>query len=182
MPRHDIFTPLSADTETVFETRRSPYECDDYIYQQNNEQQIVSEDLSSDINNSYADAVFQSDLRTLPSTEPRFDPIGLLVLQEELLSWAEHLYGPRDKSFQLYLPQFHDDGPNVRFTLDGRGAYAELAPKGKRHLRFAVFQLAHETVHLLDQVFRARLGTSKTGSGGVFAPCSAAVRDQYCDK
>ena len=171
-----IAMPISADTEIPPENRCSPYECDDYLYPKNIERQTVSEDLSRQINSPHTDAVFQNDLRTLPLTEPQLDPIGLLLLQEELLSWAEHLYGPRDRSFQLFLPQFNDDGPNVRFTPDGHGAYAELAPNARCHWRFAVFQLAHETVHLLDP---GLLGTATYLEEGVAVAFSHHVQPRY---
>ena len=84
--------------------------------------------------------------------------------------------GRGDKAFQLYLPQFNDDGPNVRFTLDGRGAYAELAPNAQRQWRFAVFQLAHETVHLLDP---GLLGTATYLEEGVAVAFSHHVQPRY---
>ena len=33
----------------------------------------------------------------------------------------------------LCQPQFDGDGPQVRFTLDERGVFAELSPKAQRH-------------------------------------------------
>ena len=171
-----IAMPASAQIEISPENRCSPYERDDYPYPQSIEQWIVSENLGGQIISPYTGEVFESDLRILPLTEPQFDPVGLWALQQELLSWAEHLYGPRDASFQLYPPQFDDDGPNIRFTPDRRGVYAELAPNAQRHWRFAVFQLAHETVHLLDP---GLLGTATYLEEGVAVAFSLHVQQRY---
>ena len=63
----------------------------------------------------------------LPSSNPIEDPEGVWALQLRLLTIAERLFGPRDASKTLCQPQFDGSEPNVRFTIDKRGVYAELS-------------------------------------------------------
>ena len=105
----------------------------------------------------------------LPSTDPQDDTVARWELQLELLAWAEQLYGPRTPSYRLCKPQFHDKGPQTRFTCDGRGVCAELGPKARRDWAFAVFQLAHETVHLLDPVVRGKANNLEEGVAVAFS-------------
>ena len=124
----------------------------------------------------------QNDFRALPSTEPQSDPVRLWVLQQELLSWAEDLYGPRDESWRIDPPQRAKKIPHVDFAAE-RGAFARLAPNAQRDWSFAVFQLAHESVHLLNpcEVGRGYVSRGRR-SCWVFATHSTAVWDQCCDR
>ena len=73
----------------------------------------------------------------------------LCKIQEILLAHAETYYGPRKK--QVFCPQIlRTDYPCVRNTPDLKGGYAELHVAAADSWHIAVFQLAHETIHLLD--------------------------------
>ncbi|GBL00182.1 hypothetical protein VH1709_contig00046-0006 [Vibrio harveyi] len=84
--------------------------------------------------------------KALPINKP-----ALWQLQKELLIEAEKLFGERDKDKVIYQPVWDTDGPHIRYTPSKDGAFAELSYSAKMNWRLAVYQLAHETVHLLDQ-------------------------------
>jgi hypothetical protein len=86
----------------------------------------------------------------LLSTRPDADPVQLRRLQSRLIELAEARLGPRDASKRIYEPKFHPDGPHLRNTPSLDGAFAELSPGARASWRIAVFELAHETVHLLN--------------------------------
>ncbi len=103
---------------------------------------------------------------TLPDTEPQCDKVTMWSLQLELLTWAEALFGIRDPSRILCQPCFHNsERPEIQFTLDDSGAFAVLGCDAKRDWSYAVYQLAHETVHLLNPV--------KLGQANFLAPSSS---------
>ena len=75
---------------------------------------------------------------------------ALWSLQLELLSMAESVLGPRDKSKKIYQPKFTDEGPLLRNTPNLDGAFVELSRSGESYWPTVVYEMAHETVHLLD--------------------------------
>lgn len=83
--------------------------------------------------------------------KPVNDERGLWQLQTELIVEAEELFGLRDKTKKIYQPSWDNDGPHIRYTATKDGAFAELGINTKSNWEMAVYQLAHETVHLLDQ-------------------------------
>ena len=87
-----------------------------------------------------------------PATNPVDDPPALWALQLKLLDTAESLLGPRDQSRKVYQPQFTDHGPNLRNTPNLNGAFVELSRTAETDWAEAVFEMAHETVHLLNPV------------------------------
>ena len=87
-----------------------------------------------------------------PDTYPGDDPPALWTLQQELLSLAESVLGPRDISKTIFQPQFDDDGPQIRNTSTLDGAFVELSRNAEYYWPTAVYEMAHETVHLLDPV------------------------------
>ena len=88
----------------------------------------------------------------LPQTSPRNDPVALWALQQNLLSIAEAALGARDTSKKIYRPGFTDDGPYIRNTPELDGAFAELSRHSESYWPTAVYEMAHETVHLLNPV------------------------------
>jgi hypothetical protein len=82
---------------------------------------------------------------------PVDDGPGLWQLQTEFMAEAEKLFGLRDKTKIIYQPSWDIDGPHVRYTPSKDGAFAELGFNAKTDWKMVVYQLAHETVHLLDQ-------------------------------
>lgn len=88
----------------------------------------------------------------LPETVPSEDPQSLWVLQLELLSMAQSILGDRDLSKEIGAPQFTQNGPNIRNTPNLDGAFAELSQVAKYNWPEVVFEMAHETVHLLNPI------------------------------
>lgn len=110
------------------------------------------------------------------SSSPIDDPPSVWKLQLELLAIAEALFGPRDSSYQLYQPQFYENGPNVRFSLDRKGVWAELSYNGRFYWPTVLYELAHETVHLLNP---GVLGTANNLEEGVAVAFSIYVQQAY---
>ena len=86
----------------------------------------------------------------LPDSKPSGDPEALWALQLRLLAIAETTLGPRDVSKTIYQPQFSDNGPCIRNTPNLDAAFAELSRAGEEYWPTVVFEMAHETVHLLN--------------------------------
>ena len=88
---------------------------------------------------------------TLPAaSSPREDPSELWSVQLQLLRLAEHILGQRDTSKIIYQPVFSDHGPIICNTPNLDGAFAELSRNAEAYWPTVIFELAHETVHLLN--------------------------------
>lgn len=111
----------------------------------------------------------------LPETVPLNDPEGLWALQLDLMAHAEILLGRRDPAKRIYQPQFTDDGPRIRNTPKQDGAYVELSANGRFYWPTVVFEMAHETVHLLDPV----AGNTNNLEEGVAVAFSLQVQPAY---
>ena len=97
------------------------------------------------------------------------------ALQAELMTIAQSVLGHRDTSKQVYQPQFADDGPRIRNTPSLDGAFAELSQAAGHSWPLAVFQMAHETVHLLNPVS----GNTNNLEEGVAVAFSLHVQPSY---
>ncbi len=109
----------------------------------------------------------------LPTTVPIDDCEGLCELQKQLLHIAEETFGQRDSSLKKYepklakgksvtiltgleisRPRFTDEGPQVNFDLERREVFAELSTNGERYWPTVLYELAHETIHLLNPAIK----------------------------
>jgi len=86
-----------------------------------------------------------------PSKRPIESPEELGAWQMFLLSEAEKRFGKRDSSKKLCHPAF-GKRPIIRFTIDKIGVFAELSNNSKNYWPTAIYELAHETVHLLNPI------------------------------
>ena len=111
----------------------------------------------------------------LPETHPQDDRNALWALQMALLSMAESVLGPRDTSKKIYQPQFSDTGPLLRNTPSLDGAFVELSRAGERYWPTVVFEMAHETVHLLNPT----IGSTNNLEEGVAVAFSISVQPLY---
>lgn len=114
-------------------------------------------------------------MMNLPNTEPQHDRETLNALQDSLLKLAVELFGPRDLSFLILPPQFTPDGPQTRFTEPPVGVYAELSENARVWWRAAVYELAHESVHLLDPVTRGNANYLEEGVAVFFSKIAEAL-------
>ena len=111
----------------------------------------------------------------LPESMPRDDPAALWALQAELLSIAESILGTRDLTKQICQPRFTDSGPIIRNALGLDGAYIELSRNAECYWPTVVFEMAHETVHLLNPV----VGKANNLEEGVAVAFSLYVQPLY---
>lgn len=89
---------------------------------------------------------------TFPAERPDAHPPGVWSLQQDLLKQAENLLGPRDRNKKIYQPVFKEDGPYIINTPNLDGAFAALSMKAAGYWPTVVYELSHETVHLLNPV------------------------------
>jgi hypothetical protein len=66
-----------------------------------------------------------------------------------LLSKAEHLFLKRDETFRFLGVRLDPEGPHLRFESNGLGVWIELSPSAKDDPDRALYQIAHEVIHLL---------------------------------
>ncbi len=111
----------------------------------------------------------------LPGTVPLHDPRGLWHLQGQLLVMAESVFGRRDLSKVICQPQFGGDFPRIRHTFSKHGVYVELARNAKTRWDFVLYQMAHETVHLLNPIE----GDAKVLEEGVASEFSRYVQQYF---
>ena len=112
----------------------------------------------------------------IPATNPKDDSTALWALQLELLELTESLLGPRDATKKICEPKFTADGPQVRHTPNREGAFVELSLNGEKYWPTVVFEMAHETVHLLNPVL---LGEANNLEEGVAVAVSMMVQPSY---
>ncbi|MCY4528223.1 MAG: hypothetical protein OXD46_04235 [Chloroflexi bacterium] len=111
----------------------------------------------------------------LPETNPVDDPEGLWALQLELLMRAEYTLGSRDPSKKICDSRFVDDGPHIRNSPNMDAAWVELSRNGENYWPTAVFEMAHETVHLLNPI----AGNANYLEEGVAVEFSLGVQSSY---
>ena len=113
----------------------------------------------------------------LPDAKPCDDPDHLFRLQNELMTMAEAILGPRDSSIPLAPPRFVDDGPYIEmaFTSSDFIWRAALSRSAEEYWRFAVFQLAHETIHLLNP----QIGDGNYLEEGIAVEFSLRIQPRY---
>ena len=113
---------------------------------------------------------------TVPTNPlPGRNPSALWTMQLQLLRLAESILGQRDTSKTIYQPIFADDGPYIRNTPNLDGAFAELSRNAEGYWPTVVYELAHETVHLLNP----KPGTGNWLSEGIAVAFSVYAENQY---
>lgn len=73
-------------------------------------------------------------------------------IQQNLLTRAETMFGPRDSTKRIYQPVFGHDVPHLVNTPTYDGAFVALSEAAAGYWPTVVYEMAHETVHLLDPV------------------------------
>ena len=112
----------------------------------------------------------------LPDSKPVDDPAGLWAMQGELLTLAESLLGTRDVSKKIYQPRFSRGGiPQIRNTPRLDGAFVELSRYGESYWPTVIFEMAHETVHLLNPT----VGNTNNLEEGVATAFSIEIQPSY---
>ena len=118
----------------------------------------------------------------LPTTNPSNDPGTLRALQMDLLLLAESQLGPRDTAWEILPPRLKEGIPHI-FLPDGhsQSVFAFLSKKGEGwhgegYWPTVVYELAHETVHLLNPSVR---GTATNLEEGVAVEFSITAQKVY---
>ena len=83
---------------------------------------------------------------------PEFDEPAVWALQNFLLAEAQERFGIRDEDKIIYQPTFGAEQPHIINTPDLDGAFACLSDNSKTYWPTTFYELAHETVHLLNPV------------------------------
>ncbi|MFL9814551.1 hypothetical protein D7241_14960 [Stutzerimonas sp. VN223-3] len=85
---------------------------------------------------------------------PEYPPIkskpDMWALQNFLLKKAEELIGAKDQTKTIFQPTFEGDRPCIMNSVQGDGAWASLSSNASNYWPTALYELAHETIHLLD--------------------------------
>jgi hypothetical protein len=89
---------------------------------------------------------------TFPTDGPEHNAPGVWAIQQFLLERAETVLGPRDSMKKVYQPVFRADGPYIINTPNFDGAFAALSMNAAGYWPTLLYELAHETVHLLNPV------------------------------
>ncbi|MXY07340.1 MAG: hypothetical protein F4Y61_01675 [Rhodothermaceae bacterium] len=96
-------------------------------------------------------------------------------MQQELLKLAQNVFGPKDPYKTVFQPTFVEDGPHIRNTPNLDGAFAELSRNAEGYWPTAIYELAHETVHLLNP----KPGVGNWLSEGMAVAFSLYAQQQY---
>lgn len=112
-----------------------------------------------------------ADRFVFPTQRPDSSPVFLWHVQQRLLFEAESLLGARDTSKTIYQPVFDTLGPILINTPNLDGAFAKLSMNAAAYWPTTVYELAHETVHLLNP----RVGYTNWLEEGVAVAFSAEM-------
>ena len=106
----------------------------------------------------------------LPDTDPINDPASMWNLQLKLLDMAQALLGSRCQSFKICQPEFGNGGPIVLPSPANDAAWrAVLSLNGRGYWPTVVYELAHETIHLLDPVKNSEVNYLEEGVAVAFS-------------
>ncbi|MEZ8232408.1 hypothetical protein CWO04_00340 [Vibrio splendidus] len=83
---------------------------------------------------------------------PKDSKVAVWALQKFLLEEAEKLLGKKELDKQIFQPTFGERGPFIRNRLQNDGAWAVLSHNAGGYWPAALYELAHETIHLLNPV------------------------------
>jgi hypothetical protein len=108
---------------------------------------------------------------------PSQDAPSIWSLQNRLLIEAQRALGEKDPAKKIYQPVFATDGkgPRVINTPNLDGAFATLSANAASYWPTAVYELAHETVHLLNPI----AGYTNYLEEGVAVAFSLHAQDLY---
>ena len=84
------------------------------------------------------------------NTLPRESEKAMIELQNFLLEEAEKRFGRRDTSKTIWPPKFGDGPPYIVSYSNYAGAF--LSKNASGYWQTALYELAHETVHLLNPI------------------------------
>ncbi|WP_236734022.1 hypothetical protein, partial [Aliivibrio fischeri] len=83
---------------------------------------------------------------------PRDSKSAVWALQIFLLAEAEKLVGVKAIDKEIFQPTFEKEGPFIRNRVQSDGAWAVLSDNAGGYWPTALYELAHETIHLLNPI------------------------------
>ncbi len=88
----------------------------------------------------------------LPDTRPADDHEGLARLQNQLLGWAEELFGKRDTCWTPVPPIFGNRNPHTYYPDPAalKLVQVKLGRTAREKWTRVLYQMAHEVIHLLN--------------------------------
>ena len=95
----------------------------------------------------------------------------MLKLQQELLAWAEELFGERDMTWNLLPPMFGDRNPHI-FYPDPESlklVMVKLGRGAREKWTLVLFQLSHEVIHLLNPKRGCKANNLEEGVASAFS-------------
>lgn len=106
----------------------------------------------------------------LPNSEPINDPASIGKLQSELLAMATEMLGARDQSYKICETKLSDGGQPITIpSIISCEVQVFLSCNGKSCWPTVVYEMAHETVHLLDPVKKSEINYLEEGVAVAFS-------------
>ena len=68
----------------------------------------------------------------------------------DMLTSAEEMFGPRNKDFTILGIEFCESGPRIWYPKSKKNIVIQLSYSAKTSEALALYQLAHESIHLLS--------------------------------
>lgn len=87
----------------------------------------------------------------------------------DMLQELERIYGPRDKSYTILGIEFEKNGPQLWYPGNRKDIIIQLSLEAQYDLPMALYQLAHEAVHLLAPTGGSHSTVFEEGFATVFA-------------
>ena len=100
---------------------------------------------------------------------------SLASVAGDLLTEAELRFGQRDQSWTFCGVEFSPHGPQIWFPGDRKNIVIQLSMHATTDWRRAVWQLAHEIIHLLAPVKGEKASNFEEGLAALFADQIAAA-------
>jgi hypothetical protein len=86
-----------------------------------------------------------------------------------MLYKAEHLYGPRDRSWTVVGVEFGTNIPSIWYPQPGKNVAIRLTTDALESTEGACYELAHECIHLLSPSGGAEVPVIEEGLATVFS-------------
>ncbi|WPU63552.1 hypothetical protein [Peredibacter starrii] len=68
----------------------------------------------------------------------------------DMLTYAEEMFGPRNKDFTILGIEYCESGPRIWYPKSKKNIVIQLSDSAKTSEVLALYQLAHESIHLLS--------------------------------
>ncbi len=87
----------------------------------------------------------------------------------DMLMYAEEMFGTRNKLFTILGIEFNDSGPRIWYPKNNGNIVIQLTPEALNSETIALYQLAHECVHLLSPSGSANANVLEEGVAVYFS-------------